>query len=378
MARALELESLDDECVIEARPTLIAGLLAFYTGDLERARTLLYPLRARLLERGEDTDLSLLSINLGWLECVAGDFEAARALSAEALRCAELGGAMIAHALAFASLLDAHEGNEAECRAEAAAAIAAMGEIEFCLVIQWTSAALSLLELSLGNAAAARDAAQPLTDFFGDREVVEPAHLLTFPDGIEALIELGEHERAAQLTELLATSGRAFDRAWAIASSARCEALLLAARGDIEGGRVAVERAIGELERLPLPFDLARTLIIKGQIERRAKRRAVAKDSLERAVEICDEIGATIWAKRARGELSRLGGRRDPDELTATEERVAALAASGLTNREIAAAAFMSPKTVEANLSRIYRKLGIRSRAELGLRLAERERAALA
>jgi len=66
---------------------------------------------------------------------------------------------------------------------------------------------------------------------------------------------------------------------------------------------------------------------------------------------------------------------RDPDELTATEAQVARLAASGLTTREVAAAAFLSPKTVEANISRIYRKLGIRSRAELGIWLAEHEQA---
>ena len=80
-----------------------------------------------------------------------------------------------------------------------------------------------------------------------------------------------------------------------------------------------------------------------------------------------------MWAERARSELARLGGPREPGGLTATEARVARLAASGMTNREIANSAFMSQKTVEANLSRIYRKLGIRSRAELGVKLTETE-----
>ena len=88
------------------------------------------------------------------------------------------------------------------------------------------------------------------------------------------------------------------------------------------------------------------------------------------AASIFERIGAPIWAGQARRELDRVGLRRAPDELTVSERRVAELAASGMTNREVARAAFMSPKTVEANLSRVYRKLGIRSRAELGVRMA--------
>ena len=94
---------------------------------------------------------------------------------------------------------------------------------------------------------------------------------------------------------------------------------------------------------------------------------------MRHALELCEEIGATLWAERARAELARLGTPTRPGDLTATEERVAMLAASGLTNREVAAAAFVSQKTVEANVARIYRKLGIQSRAELGAWLASRE-----
>jgi DNA-binding CsgD family transcriptional regulator len=85
-------------------------------------------------------------------------------------------------------------------------------------------------------------------------------------------------------------------------------------------------------------------------------------------------LGAPSWIERTRAELERVGLRRAPDELTATERRVAELAATGLTNREVASKAFMSPKTVQANLARVYRKLGISSRAELGARMAEERR----
>ena len=122
-----------------------------------------------------------------------------------------------------------------------------------------------------------------------------------------------------------------------------------------------------------MPLERARTLLVRGQVQRRQRRKRAASDSLAETLELFERSGAALWAKRAREELGRVGVRpRAPQGLTAAERRVAELAASGLTNQEVAAAAFMSRKTVEANLTRIYRKLGIRSRAELGVRLAER------
>jgi DNA-binding NarL/FixJ family response regulator len=101
----------------------------------------------------------------------------------------------------------------------------------------------------------------------------------------------------------------------------------------------------------------------------------VARDALTKSIAIFEELGSPLWAEKARAERGRLGLRKGAaDELTPTEETVASLAASGLRNREIAERIFVSPKTVEANLSRVYRKLGIHSRAELGARMAERER----
>ena len=115
-----------------------------------------------------------------------------------------------------------------------------------------------------------------------------------------------------------------------------------------------------------MPFEHARTLLAAGQIRRRAGERRAAKDLLERALAEFERLGAPLWVERAEAELRRLPIRRAPAELTANERRVAELAATGLTNREVAQTLFLSPKTVEANLARVYRKLGISSRAELG------------
>jgi DNA-binding CsgD family transcriptional regulator len=158
--------------------------------------------------------------------------------------------------------------------------------------------------------------------------------------------------------------------AWSLATSARCRALVQAARGDVNGAIDALERAMREHDRLAMPFERGRTLFVKGRIERRAKRKASARASLEQALAVFDGLPAPLWAARAAEELRRVGLRpQRAFDLTETEKQVAELAASGLKNREVAAQLYISPKTVEANLARVYGKLGIRSRAELGSRL---------
>jgi DNA-binding CsgD family transcriptional regulator len=231
--------------------------------------------------------------------------------------------------------------------------------------------ASGLLELALENYAAADEALEPLTRFFEEYEIVDPVHLFFMPDKIEALVALGEIERAASLTDLLTRSAAHFERAGARAAAHRCTAILAAAAGDLETAATALDSALSDDEHAAKPLEHARTLIVLGQVERRRKRKASARRALARAATICDAAGAPLWAQRARDELARVGSRPVADELTPTEARVAELVASGLTNREVAAAAFMSLKTVEANLTRIYRKLGIRSRAQLGTTLAQ-------
>jgi len=118
-------------------------------------------------------------------------------------------------------------------------------------------------------------------------------------------------------------------------------------------------------------FDRARTLLVLGQLERRRGERRAARSTLQEAARLFDEVGAAGWATNARAELDRVGLHPgSPDRLTPAEWRVAELAASGHTNREVAALLFVSSKTVEAHLARVYRKLGIRSRAELGQRMS--------
>jgi DNA-binding CsgD family transcriptional regulator len=184
---------------------------------------------------------------------------------------------------------------------------------------------------------------------------------------------LGELERAAALCERLEGRGRAVDRPWALATAARCRGLIAAARRDLEAAIRESERALAEHSRLPVPFERARTLLALGQVQRRAKRKRAAREALEAARAVFEELGAPLWIERARGELARIGGRpASGSELTPSEARIAALVAEGRTNKEAAAELFVTVNTVETTLRHVYAKLGVRSRAELARRFAVR------
>jgi DNA-binding CsgD family transcriptional regulator len=209
-----------------------------------------------------------------------------------------------------------------------------------------------------------------LTDSVGVRDFVpdrsEPIH-------IESLIALGELERAREELARLEERGRTFPRLWITVALPRARALVLAAEGDVTGALAALDELDADAAA-KLPFEHGRALLARGRMLRRVKQKRAAADTLREALAIFERLGAPAWEAQARAELDRVGLRRSSDELTATERRVAELAATGLTNREVAQQAFMSPKTVQANLTRIYRKLGISSRAELGARMADERR----
>jgi DNA-binding CsgD family transcriptional regulator len=202
----------------------------------------------------------------------------------------------------------------------------------------------------------------------------EPALFRFHGDAIEAKVALGRRNEAQALLEELEQLGAALGRTWVLTIASRCRGLLNAARGDLDASYRALERALRLHDHLGEPFERARTLLVLGGVQRRDRKKRAARESLGRALGVFDDLGATLWAGRARAELARVGGRAPAAGLTPTEERIAALVASGQTYREAAAALFISPKTVQWNLSKIYRKLGVRSRAELAARLlAERD-----
>jgi DNA-binding CsgD family transcriptional regulator len=232
---------------------------------------------------------------------------------------------------------------------------------------------LGFLELSLGNPAAAHETLAPLAEMVAGMGLGDPGVVRFLPDEIEALIALGRLDDAEQRLLLLEERGRAVERVSALAAAARCRALLESARGADEAARASLTAAHAFHARLDQPFERARTLLAEGTIARRARRRSGARDALTSSLEIFDALGAARWSEKAAGELARIPGRPPADgELTATERRVAELVAAGGTNREVGAALFVTERTVEGHLSRIYAKLGLRSRADLIRYLGDR------
>ena len=248
---------------------------------------------------------------------------------------------------------------------------------EFTPVTQFAGAALGLLELSLGHPAEAAEELAPIVELARAEGIDEPGLTRYVPDQIEALVELGRLEEARGLLDWYEGNAERLGRRAAKASAYRCRGLLAAAEGRLDDALGAFERAVAEHDAAPLPFDRSRTLLVQGAALRRAKRKADARDTLEQAVAAFDHLSATAFAKRARDELARTGGRRRSEGgLTATERQIAELVAEGRSNKEVAAALFVTVKTVEANLSRVYAKLGLRSRADLARHIAAGDPAA--
>jgi DNA-binding CsgD family transcriptional regulator len=196
-------------------------------------------------------------------------------------------------------------------------------------------------------------------------------------DDIAALVALGRLEDARRtLAEIKALRPKvsAGMRTTSEALEARAEGILAAGLGDYEVAIAALERSRSLIEKLPVswPYELGRTLLGLGRVQRRARKKADARRTLDEALSIFEGLGSKLWAQQARQELDQISGRRPPSSgLTETEARVAASVAAGRSNAEAARELYMSPKTVEWNLSKIYKKLHVRSRAELAAKLAK-------
>jgi DNA-binding CsgD family transcriptional regulator len=351
---------------------LIGRLLA-YAGRIDEG---LQTLRG-MYERASVEGRSSLPAILGWMaeaQIMAGRFAAAADLTRESIERAEETGAKGGtpwevgfHGVALAMLGRLDEAEDAATR------VLGMAEADPGVGLDEAPA-----RLALGITAIARgrfeDAAANLRLLdHAKREagICEPRLCAHASELIEALIGAGALAEATEVLTRFENEAETSDGQWSRAAAARCRALVLSAQGgDLNEALAAAQRSQSLMDGLPMPFERARTAFALGQIHRRRKEKGLARRVLHEALAAFEKLGTPVWAERARAELARIPTRQAATGLTPTEERIARLAIEGLTNREIADRTFLSPKTVEVNLTRVYRKLGVRSRAVLASRLA--------
>lgn len=376
LERALELErGIPDEAFPAfQRPSFQLGIILGYTDSPDAARPLLAAELARLENAGNESWQIGVLLRIADVELRAGNWVEASRLARRCLSIAASGGTAQEQTVAsmIYGLVQAHLGHldDAVSAAHAALALAREGgDRQYGARAQ---AVLGFVELSRGDPSAALEHLSPAGSELRLADVGELSIAQVAQNEIEALVAVGRLDEADEAIAFVEEKGRPTQRAWHEAVAARGRALVASARGDAEEARAQLDRALAAHERLPQPFELGRTLLAQGAIERRAKRRGDARAALTRALEIFDQLGAPLWADKAADELARIPGRTPATgELSETERRIAELAASGLANKEIAAKLFVTVRTVEGNLTRIYAKLGVRSRTELASRLAQ-------
>lgn len=370
---ALALEDPAFASPIMLRPTPVDALNRAWTGRLDEARATLTEVSRRAAERGNELDVLWAAEQLTMIDAGLGRYEDAQRTAEDALVRAEQVGGRLPLITAHTALANAaaRRGQLEDARRYATLAIDGATAAGLHYLVRPPTMSLGFAEVSDGRYTEALETLKPLLGAFDpehDTEIVAGEFL---PDAVEALTATGRVEEAEPLTAALETAGARRERAWMQAVGARCRALVSAARGDLEAAVAAAEQAMAHHERLPMPFERARTQLLLGQLQRRRRRTPAAQAALRDAAATFESLGSPLWAARANRELERLSARSAGAGLTESERQVAERAARGLTNREIAAELYIAAKTVEMYLSNAYRKLGIRSRSQLAGRLRD-------
>jgi DNA-binding CsgD family transcriptional regulator len=364
--QALELERAAPPLNVGDRMSGTLATWLKYLGDFEGARYWLEASRRAAVDEGDEGSLPFILGHLPQLELWTGHWAEAERSALEHLELAERTGQSGERLIAIynLSVVQAHMGRLDEARSVLDAAVqeAETGDPwNLYLVLS----ALGFVELSAGRIEAALQALERSYRVYEDSGAGEtPA---VFENLIEALVLAGRPDDAERVLEVYEGRARAVRTPMALAPSLRSRALILAERKDIDVAVESLTEALGYHEQVEMPFSRARTLLVLGEVQRRRGERRAAREALEEAAAIFDRLGSPPWSERAKAALLRVPTRRRAasDDLTPTESRIVELVLAGSTNREIAQALFVTEKTVEANLTRVYRKLGVRSRAAL-------------
>jgi DNA-binding CsgD family transcriptional regulator len=377
LERAVELEERTPGALLHHSPAHFLGVRLMWNDRLAAGRVLLERALARADDEGPEPDRAIELYSLADLEIRAGNWTRADAYATALYELdAQIFG-LNERSYFVRALVSTHLGRVDDARAtlfqdEAEALGIPEARTYFQVLCRWV---LGLLELSLDNLPRAAEVLGPLPGVLERMGYRNPGARPVLPDAIEALIGVGRLAEAHSWAEKLAAQAAEFDNPWALASAARCFALLAATAGDTPTALTAFETALEHHQRSENPFARARTMLALGATLRRAKQKRAARETLVQALEAFDTLGAAVWAEKTAAELARIGGRTPAGGgLTSTEQRIAELIAQGRPNKEIAAQLYVTVRTVETHVRHIYSKLGCRSRAELAGRIARESR----
>jgi DNA-binding CsgD family transcriptional regulator len=343
----------------------VRALSLIFADETARARAILDELLADAAATGDEASEGQVRAALGVLELRAADLASAQLQLEASIDLADLSEHPLARGTrrAWLAAAQARRGDFQAARETAIEAMTIAASTGDRVSVLVGLAVLAFIAMSLGEHMEAVEYTEQIRRLLPAES--DPPVWLEFEESeIESLLSVGRIEEAARrLESLLSRRDGAGYRAHIRA--ARATAMVLAASGSLTAAIEVLDKAL-EVEGPPsLPFERARTYLLKGRIERRRRRKASAREAFEQAAALFGRIDAHGWEVKARDETSRLGLRHAKGELTETERRVALLAAAGKTNREIASTLFISRRTVESNVARAYRKLGVKSRAEL-------------
>ena len=351
-----------------AQSLLMATNARFPTEEHARARADALRMVAALRHTGSMTPQVMPLVVAADCAMRLGLWAEARRELAEAIELATATGQRgpLAQALTLRARLDAACARSDEARAAITQALAIAEPAGIEAIVTYAYAARGVLELGSARVEAALAALSEVEQLTERHGLEEPTQVPWAPDLVEALVRAGRHDHALEVQRRLAVQARAVGTPGAAALAARCAGLVAADAGDEH-----FAAALRHHARSPVVFERGRTLLAHGGKLHRVRRQADARRQLHRALKLFEDLGAEAWAELARSELRAAGGRlrASRDGLSPAELRVARAVARGATNREVATELYLSERTVEFHLMRVYRKLGVRSRTQLAISL---------
>ncbi|MFG2998629.1 AAA family ATPase [Streptomyces sp. NPDC048340] len=373
LAEALALPAPEVPLGMRNAPQYLAVRHALFDDRLGDARRQLLVLLPAVQRTGSAEDVFEVLRSLTEVELRRGRCAAASAHARRALELTIEAGLSPGPAWYVAAMAETMGGSFARAAGYARRGIQASEEERDQVFLSRSLHALGLVELATGEAAKAVATLRRVAELEAAQQVVDPSILRWHGELAEALVAADAPDEAAELLAPVRATALALGRTSVVAALDRARGLCLSARGEAEPAVSLLQETERRLAELQLPLERARTLLALARVERRRRRRAPARDALRAAAEAFAQAGAHPWAELAREPSpAETGSPYALAALTEAETRLALLVADGASNQEAAAKLFVSVKTVEARLTRIYQKLDVRSRAQLATTLRTR------